>query len=546
MKMKKWMRNLVIITVILCLTGCGVKESVEEDTTSQTAILEESVNATDNEDGAGNIGEEETAQEEISEEIVIPENNIVIEFETMSEEYQAEDGTEILTTSLTYPVVTIKDNEVASEKINMDILNYKEQFDTGVLEMLEMVRSDYEFAKSEEGMDFYSYSLESRFEPERKDDTILSFTLLDWSFTGGAHGNYGTTGVNYNAVTGDKITLETLTADREQFKSFAGEYFLNLSKTTGYQDRMFEPYDQQTLLENLFLEGKWYLGSSGITFFADPYMLGPYAAGTIDFLIPYEEFPLLKPEFGYQGNYERVIAQGNTVEKDLNGDGQQDKVLFGVNYSQEDYSAMITFQVDGKDVASDAVMEFPKEEYYLIDLDQNDNYIEIAILDYGPSDDPVTYFYRYLEDGNVIMLGSITDLWSSESCSLIENGLIEGSTRLAPLQTWFASAHWKLEGDKLEPLEEGMYYPYKTSMRGNNILKNVTVYEKMDQSSKKTVLTSADSPVIFVATDNKNWVELETGDERTFYLYIEEYSTVESDGNMLEATEVFDSLIIAD
>lgn len=521
MKMKKMIVGILIATCIPVLAACSFNPSSE----------------------SGKMTNEST---ESNQTLKIPKEMVEVRFKTKSGSYEADDGTEVLKYKIIYPEVTIDGKEEIAKKINNDIESYKTAYDTAISQMLETAKSDYEFMKSEDDMEYHAYSMECRFNLQRNDENVLSFTLLDSNYTGGAHGNYGSTGINYSVVSGDKITMNNLSNDTQAFQEKASEYLYALSKTSGYKERLFEGYDKQLLTDSLFMEGKWYFGNEGIIFFADPYMLGPYAAGTIEFAIPYEELPDLKEEYAYHGNYEQMAAQGNSVQKDINGDGKEDTILFAVNYSEEDYSAMVTFQINGQDIKSDAVLEFPAEEYYLVDLDQKDPYIEVAIQDYGPSDDPMTYFFRYLEDGSTVLLGSITDLWSSDTSKLLENNLLEGRARLAVLQTWYAPAHWKLEGNKITKIEEPMYYPYESSITENHILKDITVYDKMSQEGEKSVLTAKEGLVHFIATDDKNWVELETADNSHYFMYLKDYSMVDSNGTEIEAASVFDSLIIAD
>ena len=545
MKKKYCLSGMLIAICIMSLTACNFATSSENmtqngETDSQNASDELNV-----EENQTEIKEDNKANDE-NQEFVLPEEQISVSFQSESGKVEAEDGTEVLDYKLTYPIVSMEETPDIADKINKDIENYISTYHTAVDQMSETAIADYEFMKSEEGVDYYSYSMEAEFSLQRKDDAIISFTMIDWNFTGGAHGNYGTTGINYSVSSGDRITLDTISADSQSFKETTGEYLYQLSQTSGYQERLFEEYDKQILIESLYMEGKWYLSNSGIVFFSDPYMLGPYAAGTIEFTVPYEELVGLKEEFKYQGNYERKAAQGNEIKKDLNGDGKEEIVFYDVNYTEDEYLAEVTFQVDGKEVVSTAVLEFPNEEYYLVDLDQDDKYIEIAIQDYGPSEDPVTYFFRYLEDGSTILLGGITDLWSSDTSRLLDNNLLEGRYRLSVLQTWYAPAHWKVEQDQLVMIEEATYYPYESSIVENQLMMDITVYETRSLDAKKIILTSEDGPIRFISTDDKNWVELETKNGSKYQMYLKDYSKAESDGQEVEATSIFDSLIIAD
>ena len=546
MKKNYYLSSMLIVFCMMGLMACSFAPESDDAVTNEQTETESATDELTAEDEQTDTVESDSDSEKEIQELELPEENVTVLFETESGTLQADDGTEVLTYTMTYPVVSIEENPDIADKINKDIENYRTTYDTAVSQMSETAKADYEFMKSEEGMDYYSYSMEAQFSLQRKDDAIISFTMLDWNYTGGAHGNYGSTGINYSLLTGERISLDTIADNAETFKKTAGEYLYQLSKTSGYQERLFEEYEKQILIESLYMDGKWYLSNSGMVFFADPYMLGPYAAGTIEFTIPYDDLSGLKDEFAYHGNYEQMIAQGNEIKKDLNGDGTEEVVFYDVNYTEEEYLAVVTFQIDDKEIESTAVLEFPNPDYYLVDLDQGDQYIEIAIQDYGPSDDPVTYFFRHLEDGSTVLLGGITDLWSSDTSRLLNNNLLEGRSRLSVLQTWFAPAHWKLEGEQLVKIEEPTYYPYESSIVDNQIMSDVAVYESRSMEAEKTVLTSEDGPVRFVATDDKNWVELETADGERYQLYLTDFSKVESDGQEVEATSAFDALIIAD
>lgn len=72
---------------------------------------------------------------------------------------------------------------------------------------------------------------------------------------------------------------------------------------------------------------------------------------------------------------------------DLNQDGELDKILANFAGGKES-----VIEVNGHKIA----VAFDKPvDFYLIDLIQDDGFIELAIYDDGPSADPKTTFYRY-------------------------------------------------------------------------------------------------------------------------------------------------------
>lgn len=547
--MRKWKIILGSVLLSISLTACGEKGDSQNSTgkTSENEVSDKDgdnkeVQTSDEESGNQQESGEETKQNNQQETTAIK-----IKMVEEPKEYNAEDGTSLVSGSFRYPVVTIENNEEAAQKINDDIAKEKAAYEKSFNDYVELAKTDYESAASNPDYEFTGYNLTESFQVQRNNNNVLALTELDQDYTGGAHGNYGTYGINYDITTGERITLENLSEDASKFRTDILEKIKEMAKTDSYKQMLDEGYENN--LESVLLaDGKWYFSNSGLLFFANPYELGCYAAGTIEFSIPYEELSGLKENYAYTGNFEKRVPVGTEAVKDINGDGKEETIYYQVTTSEETGGYNFEFTIDGKDFASLLSMEGPDNlSYYLVDIDNTDDFIEIAVQDYGPSSDYNTFFYRYQTDGSLKDLGAVSDLWSGDSNYLESNGLISGNQRLALLQTWYAPCTWKLGTDGvLVQQEQDMYYPTTGNTVSNSILRNVSVYSAMDLKSEAVELTPEDGAVTFTATDNKNWVEFVTKDGRTFYLYMKEFSTIISGQEELEAATVFDKLIIAD
>jgi Protein of unknown function (DUF3298)/Deacetylase PdaC len=125
---------------------------------------------------------------------------------------------------------------------------------------------------------------------------LLTLANTNYSYTGGAHGNYGTTystidlGARKEVTLADVITVggkKPLGALLEKF--FRKDFKLSAGQALS-EAGLFE--DKIAPTENFFLTGK------GIGFGYQPYEIGPYAMGEIVIFIPYTELSgLLKPGF---------------------------------------------------------------------------------------------------------------------------------------------------------------------------------------------------------------------------------------------------------
>ena len=119
-------------------------------------------------------------------------------------------------------------------------------------------------------------------------DTLISLTVSEDYFTGGAHGGSGTYFINVNPVTGAEFTLDNL---------FKPGYIEPLTKA-GEEifRRTREVPDTASLNENYFefpddkfqLNQNYGFTKDGIVFYYNNYEIAPYAAGPTEVLIPYE------------------------------------------------------------------------------------------------------------------------------------------------------------------------------------------------------------------------------------------------------------------
>lgn len=122
--------------------------------------------------------------------------------------------------------------------------------------------------------------------------------------------------------------------------------------------------------------------------------------------------------------YDRIYTIHGTY--DLNGDGEEEQISALLNQrAEESY-----IEVNGIKVSIYPMS--PTGEVQIIDLDNRDEYVELAIFDDGPSGDPEFKFFRY--DGKeLISLGSIE-----------RGGLMDGQGKLI---SWFNKSNY------LVPLE---------------------------------------------------------------------------------------------
>lgn len=112
----------------------------------------------------------------------------------------------------------------------------------------------------------------------RNDDKVFSFIYEVTSYTGGAHGNYGAICYNYNPQNGLKYKNFDVFTDMDKVHNAVLE---KLDKYE-YKDSLFSDYkDILTDIFNMNDDFNLNIKEKSVDMLFDPYILGPWAAGTI-------------------------------------------------------------------------------------------------------------------------------------------------------------------------------------------------------------------------------------------------------------------------
>ncbi len=201
---------------------------------------------------------------------------------------------------LTYPVMTGYPNEEVQQKINTYIMDFylsgsmegdsifsdlDDRADSFIEDYKQEVEKDSglynDYKPVFENNEFTSISFNS--------DNILSLEIIEYVFTGGAHGNSSFTLSSFNLETGEQIKLDDI---------FSGDYKSELDKVG---EKIFREHYQADSTQSLYDQGffgfengftlndNFDLYKSGIKFQFNPYEAGAYVLGAPEVFIPYSE-----------------------------------------------------------------------------------------------------------------------------------------------------------------------------------------------------------------------------------------------------------------
>lgn len=555
-------KKLIALGMLACmgLSGCGKEAAPAVETQVDTQVQEES-QTEDNKEEA-NITEEAVKSEE--SQTGQQTSQITITDQTENDVITAEDGKEIYRYDYSYPVVSIEGNEAASQEIAKDQEKRKTEFMEGTKINETSAKEMYDGVEGEEKEYFQEYEEYGYYGVERKDSKVISLTRTVWSYLGGAHGGSCTIGVNYDSTTGKILTLDDIFENKEEALQTIKSYILEQCEYPYYQERLFEDYEQY--IDGVLAEEFWYLGKDGYHVISNEYMLGSYAAGEFEFIIPYSELTGLKEEYQPEGAYIYPVLQGASAEMDLDSDGEKEKICFSTeqNVSMmqdengEEYevfeSPTYTLTINDQDMTEQftEISEFHAESlneyYYLVDLDESDDYIEIAICDYGSNDYNTTHIVRY-DKGELKFVGYLQDMIGFSTCKMAGDGTLQAKVHSDMVETVSIECMYALVDDKLE-VQEQEWYKIDTlnqseKYQSHAILKEVTIYTEKDTASQPKVLTPSDGKVSFPATDNKEWVQVKMQDGTIYYLHMADTLEIDNAGTATDAREIFEDLLIA-
>lgn len=546
----------LFLAAVFTLSGCSPISNSKDNTdkiTPDVSDYAEDISGSEMSDTA--LSDNNTAETPVTGDDYIPQHvqDLAITYESYSDDRLTDDG-EITLMYASYQEPTVHlTNEVTAQNILAEFDQRKADYESDCTLNLEAARAELE----ELGEDFSSYYVSLDYSNERIDEQVISVLSNYYCYTGGAHGTMNHTALNFDAATGQRLGLADITTDKDAMLASIRSYILEQLKLPRFSESLYvSPEDTiETIDEYILSDDCWYFTNSGITFTANQDIIVPYAAGEFYFTVPYEKLEGLKEKYLYRGTYQLAVPIGGTASVDLNGDGTEDSITYSNCTNEDNTEYIVSLSINGIDFTSflteneiylsEGAVDFVADDYYIVDLDSDDQMMELALLDHGPSDDPVTYFFRF--DGNSLtFLGSIEDLIGNPTCKLNGDGTLCARFLLNLLETKNALADYQVTSSGiLEELPKTWYYVDNTSVfteyQTHNILSTFTVHTEKSLESDTVSLTAADGPVCFPATDNMNWFVVETADGRIYYLYLEDFMTLE-DGQI--STDVFENLLM--
>jgi hypothetical protein len=198
------------------------------------------------------------------------------------------------------------------------------------------------------------------------------------------------------------------------------------------------------------------------------------------------------------------------IAVDIDGDGAPDRIVFEGKPDGDTFKIIVNgIRYEGKGNRISG-------RYEIVDIDMTDGLKEIAVPEWGPSDDYATTFIRYIS-GKFIYMGKIPG--SGKMMSVDGSGIIHTMVRGSFLHTWYFPATFVLDKKHTLHMVEQPIYPMRVPSADDfwNFTNGAQCTTKQRfpllASQKDTTIVATMMPgekFTIVASDNQRWCVVQT------------------------------------
>lgn len=242
---------------------------------------------------------------------------------------------------------------------------------------------------------------------------------------------------------------------------------------------------------------------------------------------------LKKAEEAYQREhpYPKEYALSDKVKEDLDGDGTEEEIRYSLKEvgEQGEYSGRLI--IDGQEYKLEdynITLENPLGDvFYVTDiagwLDEEKG-LEIAVLDNGPSDDPVTHFFAYKEE--LYYIGSVPGFPFKKKSGyngFTTNMNVKGTICLDMPHTCYGYSYWWYDTDNRKLVEEEPGYYSLVPEGSHQLYEDLTVYQYTDEKGLKTIIPAQEKVFfmeVYMETEKEGWVLVKGKDGSKGYIHV--------------------------
>ena len=575
---RKQKRKLLKLGILLGMTGVllmGCGQNVQTQESAEGALSTPEVLSEENSNPEENVvtsSTENAEEKNKSAELVTVEGCSQKGTELDSVYKKAE----LMEYSLQIPAIQLVNTD-ASESVNAFLDCEKEDFQVEKFRLYWDADDTYRGRQQEEEEEMRNWGVlwfyDVSYSITQNDEQYISLLKHEEVYAGGAHGSYILTGNVLDAGTGEELTLDDFLSGKENEKAYLAEYLIE--QFAECVEDLWADYDE-ILTYSIYFDPNFYVEEDKLVFVFNQYELASYAMGPQFAEIPISLLEDLenavqdkeqalayaermnKPES--INHYLVEVSAGETVYADLDGDGDEEEILYPEDAIFEETQVQI--QIDDM-IYQYYVDENIVEEYIgLIDLNEADGKYELAVYAYGPSDDPITVFYRYAND-SLHEIGRAENVFDrgeavAGNYYFFGGGEIYGKKRTyTPLETRFIDVNWILDPQTDDVVfKEQEYYSFASSAYDvwreefpYYLLDSVVLYSDQSRDVDYMIIEGEGNRITrFYGSDGTSWlhVEILAGEQLYWgWIYVEDWQVETQRDSFTSAEQVIANLSLA-
>ena len=412
--------------------------------------------------------------------------------------------------------------------------------------------------------DFHSGEMTGEIVPVRCDQSVLSFYEITYMFyPGAAHGMTGYSSYNYNTANGEPIALEDVFADPASLLPVIAANLRSQSDGSPVEDaeEMLQYYFDE--VDEGMDDLTWVIDPNGVTFLFAPSDIAPYAMGTLEAKVSFEQdASLFTGKYSPSNDgYVRKLSPFSVTSVDLDGDGSSKQLGVTCLYEEgneiNEYSG-IQVSVGDQDCKAEVfcfdfrpylVHTADGRNYIYVTTQQEDDYSELVVFeirDNVPSEvgrmggtGPASVFYPFFEDGAYKL-----DKSFFETYPMIDPSCFALDTRMGLMSTYNARRNYEVGTDGMpSPLTD--YYGIDAEITLTSLVPLTA--EVVDPETGEATGEEKEIPVgsklRFWRTNGADTVDLMTEDEEVYRVNVktEDGQTV----NGIQLQEAFEGTVFA-
>jgi peptidoglycan-N-acetylmuramic acid deacetylase PdaC-like protein/uncharacterized protein DUF3298 len=196
------------------------------------------------------------------------------------------DYIEMLKLTIKYPVISMEYNPRAEWVINNQIAISVREY-IRYAEYLYQQAINYYKNSQVNDFPFHPYEAYMEYTVTYNENCFLSVYFEKYEFTGGAHGSTVRSSETWELCSGMQLPLYSFFKPEINYRNLLIEEITKQAEYNIKQNSNIYFTEYKSLILKNFNENNFYLTTQGIVIYYEQYDIAPYAAGIVEFLIPY-------------------------------------------------------------------------------------------------------------------------------------------------------------------------------------------------------------------------------------------------------------------